>query len=305
MKLNLLPTTVSKGAQAKSATLFSILIAVAGLILGGYLNVSSTKALDQAKSDQQASTGPALEAYTKSTEADTIMNDVKSVALIRDASLATDMIKHNDVYPDLYEGLKPYIPSFFRINSLSASAGGATSATITLVGTIDTYEQYANLMLAFSRYPGLVSISRAGFVSRDEIVPNINATDTEGKPRRPDQAPIPDDKLERLAYFQASVQPDGYTGEGNFGTGTDSTREAMPTASLVTVTLTVTKNLQTPDPRQTIVSGSSGGGAAAAPAGGMGGPPQGMGGPPGATAGGGAPPAAATKKGKKAADDSD
>ena len=279
---------------------------MAGLVLGGYLNVSSTKALDQARSDQQASTGPALEAYTKSTEADTIMNDVKSVALIRDATLAQDMIKHNDVYPDLYEGIKPYIPSFFRINSLSASAGGATSATITLIGTIDTYEQYANLMLAFSRYPGLVSISRSGFVSRDEIVPNINATDTEGKPRRPDQGPIPDDKLERLAYFQASVQQQGYNSEGNFGTGTDSTREAMPTSSLVTVTMSVTKNLQTPDPRQTITSGASGAAAApAAPMGGPGGPGSVGGPPPGASAmGGGDTPPAATKKGKKGADDS-
>jgi hypothetical protein len=311
MKLNLLPTTVSKGKQAQSAVFFSALIAVAGLLLGGYLNVSSTKALDTAREDQQASIGPANDAFTKSGEADTIMGTPQAVAVIRDAMLAKAMVDHNDVYPKLYESLKPYIPAFFRINSLSATSAGDT-ANVTVVGTLDTYQQYADLMLAFSRNPAVISISRSGFQSRDEYVPNIDTVDSVGRPRKDTDGPIPDDKLERLAYFQASVQQEGYTGEGNFGTGTDSTRGAMPTASLVTVQMTVKANLQVPDPRLTLTAGAGG---AALPTTGMGpgGPPAGMGIPGGRGGGGGgtaAPGAAAggattgKKGGKGAADDS-
>ena len=314
MKLNLLPQTVSKGKQTQSAVVFSVLIALAGLFLGGYLSVSSQHALDAARTDQEASVSPAADAYKKSTEADTIMASDKSVALIRDANLARAMIKHNDVYPDLYEEIKPYIPSFYRINSISAASAGE-NATVTMVGTLDTYQQYADLMLAFSRYKPLISISRSGFVDRREIVPNINTVDEEGRPRREDQAPIPDDKLARLAYFQSNVQQSGFTGEGNFGTGTDNTRGAMPEASLITVSLTIKKDLRVPEPRQTLSAGGGGGGAPSAggPMGGgpMGGGPSGMGGPRGAGASGGAgagagaPAAAGGKKGGAKGDDSD
>jgi hypothetical protein len=296
MKLNLLPQTISKGKQTQSAVIFSILIALGGLFLGGYLSVSSQHSLDAAKAEQEASVTPAADAYKKSTDADTILAGEKSVALIRDATLARAMIKHNDVYPDLYEEIKPYIPSFYRINSLSAASGGDT-ATVTMVGTIDTYQQYADLMLFFSRYKPLVSISRSGFIDRREIVPSINTVDEEGRPRRQDQAPIPDDKLARLAYFQSNVQNTNYTGEGNFGSGTDNTRGAMPTASLVTVVLTIKKDLRVPEPRQTLTSG--GGGAPAAGGamigGPMGGGPRGAG---GGMAGGGATPPAEPPTGK-------
>jgi len=312
MKLNLLPQTVSKGKQTQSAVIFSILIALGGLFLGGYLSVSSQHNLDAAKADQEASVTPAVDAYKKSTDADTILASDKSVALIRDATLARAMIKHNDVYPDLYEEIKPYIPSFYRINSLSAASGG-DNATVTMVGTLDTYQQYADLMLFFSRYKPLISISRSGFIDRREIVPSINTVDEEGRPRRQDQAPIPDDKLARLAYFQSNVQAQNYTGEGNFGSGTDNTRGAMPTASLVTVVLTIKKDLRVPEPRQTLSSGGGGGGASmgGGPMGGgpMGGGPRGGGPGVGVGGGGGASAAAPPtgKSGKKGAkgDDSD
>jgi len=302
MKLNLLPTTVSKGRQAQSAVFFSAIIAVAGLVIGGYLNVSSSKALDNARTDQQASIDPAAAAYSKSVEADTLMASQNSVALIRDASLAKAMDDHNEVYPKLYDSLYPYIPSFYRVNSMSANSAG-DNANVTLVGTLDTFQQYSDLMLALSRYPGLVSISRSGFQSQDEYVPNIDQVDTQGKPRKDSDGPIPDDKLERLAYFQQSVQQTGFSGVSNFGTGTDSTKGAMPTASLVTVQMTIKANLQTPDPRATLTAGASAG--AAAPTA----PPTGVpsSGPPGAAAarggGGAAPPTAGGKKGKGKGDD--
>jgi len=312
MKLNLLPTTVSKGKQSQSAVIFSVIIALAGVGIGGFLSVSSQKALDQARAEQSESVGPAQAAYQKSADADTILASEKSVDLIRNAMLADAMIKHNDVYPDLYEEIKPYIPPFFRINSLSAASAGADTSTVTMVGTIDTFQQYADLMLAFSRYKNLVSISRSGFVDRRLIVPNINTVDTEGRARRQDEAPIPDDKLLRLAYFQSQPQPGGYTGEGNFGSGTPNTKGAMPEASLITVVLTIKKDLQVPEPRQTL---SAGGGtpSAGGAGGGMTGPPPGFGGaggggaaptPPPTSRRGDSTPTGGGKKGKSG-DDSD
>ncbi len=266
------------------AIFFSALIAIAGVLGAAYFAVTSNKALEDAKSAYNDSVTPAQEAYTTSQKADTIMNAESSVALIRDATLATDMTKDNDAYPDLYDSLKPFIPTWFRVNSMSATPTSSSSATVTIVGTLDTYQQYANLMLAFSRFPGVVSVSRSGFDDRSVIVTNLTPGDQIGKPHTADAAPIPDDKYERLSYFQSTAQaPQGYTGVGNFGSGTDNTRGAMPTSSLVVVNLPISnKDLTVPDPRATL--SSSGGGAAA------GGPP--IGGPPGGIpgAGAGAPP---------------
>ncbi len=309
MKLNLLPTTVSKGKQAKSGIFLSALIAIVGAIVAIFVSTSSSKALATARQDYEDSRGPAEAAAAKAAEADTILNAPGSVALIRDARLAEAMDKHNDVYPDLYEGLKPYIPSFFRVNSMFATPAAPDSSTITLVGTIKTYQQYADLMLAFSRYPGLVSVGRAGYQTNDEIVPNLSPVDQLGTPHKPTDGPVPEDKLERLTYFQSQVQPQGYTGIGNFGSGTDSTRGAMPDYSLVTVTLTTTKNLMVPLPKSTLSSSGSttsatGGGA------GSGLPPGGPGGAGARGAGAGAPPSQddtttkTTGKGKKGSDDS-
>jgi hypothetical protein len=262
MKLNLLPTTVSKGKQAKSAIVFSALIAIAGAGVAIFVATSSEAALAKAKEDQAASVGPAQKAYNESIKADAIMNAPSSVALIRDATLATEMINHNDVYPNLYDSVQPYIPSFFRINSESAVAGSKDVSTVTLVGTVKTYQQYADLMLAFSRYPGLVSIGRAGYQDDSDIVPNLTPADQTGNPRKPNDSPVPDDKLARLTYFESQVQPQGYTGQGNFGSGTDNTRGAMPGYSLVTVTLTIAKDLTVVQPRTSLASTGGSGGSA-------------------------------------------
>ncbi|MDR3691706.1 MAG: hypothetical protein P4L46_20170 [Fimbriimonas sp.] len=302
MKLNLLPTTVSKGKQAKSGIVLSLLIALAGAGAAIFVSTSSAKALNDAKAAYEDSKGPAEAAYSKSTEADAILNADSSVALIRDASLAEAMIKHNDVYPDLYESVRPYVPSFYRVNSMYATPTGAGSSTITLVGTLKTYQQYADLMLAFSRYPGVVSVGRAGYQFNDNIVPNLTPGDQTGTPHKPSEAPVPDDKLARLTYFESQVQPQGYTGAGNFGSGTDSTRGAMPDYSLVTVTLTVTKDLQVPLPRTTLTSA---GGGAASSAMTAGGPPAGMGGPGGMMGGGPGMPGAGAGAGSASSSASD
>ncbi len=306
MKLNLLPTTVSKGKQAKSGIVFSAMIAVAGAIGAIFVSTTSSQALTQAKSDYDQSVGPAAAAYSKSIEADAILEAPSSVALIRDAKLADEMIRHNDVYPALYDSLKPYIPSFYRVNSMFASPTGAGTSTITLVGTIKTYQQYADLMLAFSRYPGVQSVGRAGFNWNETFVPNISPLDQIGLPHKLNEAPVPEDKFARIAYFESQVQPQGYSGVSNYGSGTDNTRGAMPDYSLVTVTLAVQKDLMVPLPRATLAAT---GGAASTSTAGTGLPPgvpsgAGSGIPPAATGGGTTSQEGTTrKKGKGKSDE--
>jgi hypothetical protein len=180
------------------------------------------------------------------------------------------MIAHNTVYPNLYENLIRNNPPFFRWTSITATPINNEQATVTVTGTLTTYQQYADLMLALMRNPIVLSVSRQGYTSTDQFVPAIVPTDQSGKPRRPGETPIPDDPLERLAYFQAQggSQQAGFTGEGNFGTGTESVRLAKPGDSLVTVSMVVKANLLVPNPRQTLqASGSAP--TAGAPAGGI------------------------------------
>jgi hypothetical protein len=285
MKLNLLPATVSKGAQAKSAWVITIVLAF--LSIGGSIAMvmASSKRLADAKAAEEAAKPGAAAAVAMAAKGDTLMQDPKVGGLIRNVALAQAMIEHNAKYPTLYNSMLPYIPPFYRLTQLSATPISDQQAAVTMVGTLGTYQQYADLMLALMRNPNAVSVSRSGFVLDAPIVPNLVEIDQQGKPRKQGEAPIPDDPLERLTFFEAQgSQTQGFTGAGNFGTGTDTTRQAMPGQSLVQVQIVVNAAIQVPNPRATLTA-SGGGGAPAAgrPGGPMGGPPMGgppMGGPP-------------------------
>ncbi|AIE85776.1 hypothetical protein OP10G_2408 [Fimbriimonas ginsengisoli Gsoil 348] len=261
----------------------------------------------QAVADKQEE---AARAYALSTQADEIV--AKAEGVIRNKNLATAMLSHNGVYPDLYQNLFRYNPPYFRLTSITASPVDAETATVTMTGTISTYQQYADLMLAVMRNPRVKSVARAGYQdTKDLYVPPLLLTDQQGKPHKPGETPIPDDPLERLAYFQSQGQPAGYLSAGNFGSGTDNERLAKPGDSLITLTLNVAANLQVPNPRATLAA-SGGGGAsvgttpASGPLGGAGGFAPGGPPPAGAPAGGGSAPKGAGKgRGKGGADDSD
>jgi hypothetical protein len=144
-----------------------------------------------------------------------------------------------------------------------------------MTGVLSSYQQYADLMLALMRVQGATSVSRSGYILIDPIVPNLTPEDQIGRPRPENAAPIPDNPLQRLEYFQSQGSTTGFAGAGNFGTGNDLTRGAMPRDSIVTVTLVVAgHDLRVPDARATL---SASGGATPA-----GGPPTGAapGGPP-------------------------
>jgi hypothetical protein len=303
MKLNLVPTYVSKERQGRTYIFFAVLIAALGIASSVLMILSSQSKLREAKAANERAKPGAQAAVDTSAQADTIISD--SALIIKDTNLATEMIKHNDVYPDFYtREIIPYIPPFYRINSLTATPADATTSTVTMVGTLTTYQQYTDLVLALMRIKGAVSVSRAGFSGERFMVPGITPNNQHPKSLKVGQAPEPDDPIERLTYLQSQGTGDpGYTGAGNFGSGNEEQRGATPTESLVTIVLTIKKNLQTPNPRATLSSGGGG----AAPAGGLagggfgspGGPPPGFGGPP--SGAGGVPPAVG--RGKGAGDD--
>ena len=70
-------------------------------------------------------------------------------------NLYNQMNKHIDAIPDLYAAIKPYIPDFFRLTSISAQSAGQGRTLVTMEGVISSYQQYADLMLALLRIPKL------------------------------------------------------------------------------------------------------------------------------------------------------
>ncbi|RYG45658.1 hypothetical protein EON79_12105 [bacterium] len=267
MKLNLLPTTVSTERKAKGAVIGAVLIAVAGIIGGVLLTTVSRSNLQRAQALEQQVRPLAQAAVDTRALADKIISD--SQGIIRNSALAGAMIGHSRKYPDLYEKILPYVPPFFRVTSISATPQGELS-TVRIQGVLNTYQQYANLMLALLRIPGVQTVGRNGYLDRDLSVPNLTPTDQVGKPKRATDPVIPDDPLERLAYYQAQASTQTYTGTGNFGSPDQALRLNGPDSSLVEVTLVMNANIQAPDVSTTLKSAGGGGAAAATRPGGAG-----------------------------------
>lgn len=286
MKLNLLPTKIATGEKSRSAVIQAIILGVIGIVVAVMLIVLSSQSLSKAKSDEADARTQAQAAVDKAAQADAIMGSDVVNSVARDVNLSKAMMTHNSVYPDLYDEVRRYIPPFFRVTSMSAAPVDDKTSTVTLTGVITSYQQYADLMLALLRIPGATGVSRSGFQDDDAYVPGLNATDQTGRIIKPGQSNLPDDPYARLQALEAQAQAPGYLGAGNFGSSPDLTRGAMPGESLITVQVTLPKDLQTPDPRATLTQPVGSGGATASA--GAAGIPAGPGGPAGVPAG--APP---------------
>jgi hypothetical protein len=272
MKLNLLPTYVSKEKQVKQAVIAAIFLFVLGL--GGMLAMItlSSQRLAELKTKAAELKPQAEEVVAISSQADQVLQD--GAGIVRNVNLAAAMNRHNGAYPALYDYIKPYIPSFYRVTSMSATPGAGSMVTVTLNGVLTGEQNYANLMLALLRInPEQATVARTGFLNTSTYVPALSQGDQTARPIKPGEAPIPDDPNARLEYFVSRGGVTGYTGVGGFGAGTDDpTRGAMPDYSTVSVTWTfpfeypvgspVYQGLQTPDPDQTLRA------AGAAPVGG-------------------------------------
>jgi hypothetical protein len=265
VKLNLLPKIVDTTGRAKRAFFGGLLVLIASIV-GAYMMQSiSAKRLDTAKESEQKAQPMYDKAVATAGEADTMMSKPAVRQLVVNTALAKAMKGANRLYPDLYDYVRPYIPGFFRITTLSASPIDASTCTVNMTGTVKNAQQYADLMLALLRIPGATGVTRGGFQAEDVVVPSLTLVDQKGKPRLESKAPIPDDPLERLAYFQNETSPTGYLNAGNFGDTNDAViKGARPGESLINVSVTIPKGIQTPNPQATIKGLA--GGAATTPA---------------------------------------
>jgi len=263
MKLNLLPQTVSTANKSRNAWIGSILIAIVGIAAGVGLTVISSQKLADAKAREAELRPQAASVVALAAQADEVI--AKGSDIIRNSTLANDMIRNNVKYPDLYDKVLTRIPTFFRVTTLSAQATGDQTAVVTIDGVLDTYQQYSDLALSLLRIPGVTSVQRSGIVDRNLVIPGINEVDQYGRPRTSNASEaIPDNEIDRLAYYERQGAIREVNGIGGFGDTTTALRAAGPNSSLVRMVINISANLQVPDVRGTL-QGSAGGAAPAAP----------------------------------------
>lgn len=267
MKLNLLPTYVSKEKQGRFAFVLSALIALGCLALMIFMTRSSRDALAAEKQRIADARPNAQLAVATSKRADAVIAENRG--LILNINLADSMNKHNTVYPDLFDEVRKYIPNFYRISSMAAVPNGAESCTVTMTGYLSSFQEYADLMIALLRIPGATAVSRSGFQFNEPGVPGLIPEDQQGRILRPGEPRIPDDPHDRLDQQIANAQVTSFQNAGGFGTSeTPIVRGAMPTQSTVTVAVVIAgKNIQTPNPRQTLAESAALWGGAPAAAG--------------------------------------
>lgn len=291
MKLNLLPSSVSREGSSKAAIGIAAVIALAGIAASLVMVLSSRAELQAAQDRAEALEPRAAEALTVSRRADDIIQ--AAAPLDRNIQLARQMSEHNRVYTDLYDEVLDYIPSFFRVRTISAQPLQEGVAQVNISGNLQTFQQYADIVIALTRMPGVVSVTRSNFQIRDQFVPPLTIDDQVGQPIRPGEANLPSDPLQRLDAMiaRAAAQPRGFQNVSNFGSTTTVDRGALPDWSEIGLTLVVLNHdLRVPDARATLANaGTAGtpGGFGGGPGGGFGGPgggpPGGL--PPGAGAG--------------------
>jgi hypothetical protein len=285
MKLNLLPTHVSKEGQTRVAWVVMAALSLLSIAAAVGMIVYSQQQLDKFTARANEVKPYYDQAMATSKKADEIM--ANSVTIDRNLKLADAMRKHNGVYPELYNEVLRYIPGFYRLTNLSAAPVSAEVCRVTMTGLLQTSQQYSDVMLGMLRIPGAVNVTRSEFQGVRPYVPPLTETDQLGTAVPKGMNPLPSDPEARRDEIiaRANAEPTGFLNENGFGT-TASPKGAMPGWSQITINVLLRRNLQTPDPRSTLTSA----GGAQAPTGGPAGAPvRGGGGapPPPPTAGGG------------------
>ena len=289
MKLNLLPKHVAKAQGSRGAFfVMVIIVAVCGAI--AFLLIQSGRSqLAQEREKVEPLRRQVATALGNSAMADTVISRVTGIE--RNLKLTEAMLVHNTKYVDLYREVMQYIPSYYRITNLTATPTGPDTCSVSMSGVLKTHRQYADLVAALYRMPGVVGVARQGYAIVDPYVPSLNEQDQLGTMIKPGEANLPSDPVERMAALmqRASATPSGFLGVGAFGTE-QGPKGAMPDWSVVNVTMVISqKAMQVPNPRATLDQGAVGAPAGNAPQGfGAPGAPGGPGGPgrPMATPGG-------------------
>lgn len=262
MKLNLLPTSISKEGQHKAAIFGSAALALVGVAAAVGMTLYGKQQLKAATDEATAWKPLADQALATSQKADEIM--AKSVYIDRNLKLSKAMLEHSGVYPNLYDEVLRYMPRWFRVNSITARPVDATTCNVQVTGMLQKAEQYSDIMLSLLQIPGAVNVSRTGFVDGRMFVPNLIETDQLGLPIRPGDANLPSDQFDRFEerVARAAGEPQGFLDTGGYGRPEVDDRGPIPGWSQVGLAVTLQRNIQVPDPRATLVAQ----GAAAQPA---------------------------------------
>ena len=269
MKLNLLPTYVGKGRQVVLAVFVGVLLILLSAGFSFTMITNSHSQLAEVQAQAHDYEKPVTDAKEYADKADNVVAPLREIT--RDINLANAMNAHNDVYPKFYNSIFPYIPSFFRVTSMTATPIDANTVNLAMTGVIKTHQQYADLMLALLRSPNAGAVSRSGFTATFPVVPNVTLADPNPVTRQPNEPVLPKDPLQRLNALIASGGVHAFKPAGGFGSGVPGPRGAMPEYQLVTVTVVLPAALQTPNPRATLSVGGGGGGGATLVRGGAGG----------------------------------
>lgn len=249
MKLNLLPTYVSKGAKAKGVMVASILFLVLSVLGCVGLIVTSKGARDAARTAMDEARPAADAAVRKAKEAEAIA--AKGAELRRNVDLADSFEKHNLKYTEFYSAVRPYIPPYFRVNRMQVTPIDEKSCQLQLRGVLQSNQQYADIALAMLRIPGALNVSREGFSVNDLFLPGVTESDQRPLPHLVNSGRVPPLPASgpnlgpdaRLAYLIAEASantPTGFTGTGGFGDASTTLRTAMKGFSDVTINVLIT-----------------------------------------------------------------
>ena len=292
MKLNLLPSSATKGKGVVRAWVFSGFLSIFAIAASIWMIVSSTKALSDAKDAALEEKSHAEMVTQVAGQADDIIKLAEPYQ--RNTNLVTAMDKNVSKYPDFYNSLKKGVPGFFRTTSMVAVPVSDSQVNVTLTGIVKDQEQYNDLVLALLRIKGASGIQRQVIGHDDVILPNITATDLDPKPYKESEGRIPSKSDDALNYYIAKGGVTGYVNAGGFGDDEPGRRGAMPKYDEIQINFTMPGNLQVPNVRGTLaLHGSAPAPAAAAtpasapvaPAGAR--PPGAPGGGPNSAGGGG------------------
>ncbi|MCH7904688.1 MAG: hypothetical protein IH944_09015 [Armatimonadetes bacterium] len=264
MKLNLVPSHVKEAQGALVFMLIGGVIAAVAVAISFMLIANGRAALDKANARVDAVVDDVGRVMGKAEKADEII--LLATGIDRNIKLAHAMSEHSAKYPALFKDVMDHIPSFYRISSLSATPTSAASCTVTMSGVLQTHQQYADLVAALYKMEGVTSVARGGFVSTAKIVPTLTELDQIGTAVGPGQPNLSSDWEARMdeQIQLAASEPQGFLNVGGFGAPGPGMKGAMPGWSTVTITMSISRPMQTPDPRATVNQHGSGGGAGAA-----------------------------------------
>jgi Tfp pilus assembly protein PilN len=194
-------------------------------------------------------------AYMTSKKADEI---IKSGTYIqRNTNLFQSIQNHNHAYVDLYKKVMDYIPAFFRLIEISATPQNQNECLVKMVGIVRSYQEYANLMIAFSRMPNLIKVYRKGFEPKEKYVPGLIKEDQRGTPIQQGGNRIPSEvSLESRMAYEQSAKSEAIPGQS---TGETNVVSAFSDESEITVYLLLGQtNMKVPNPYLTLTGSKEG-----------------------------------------------